>query len=81
MTHQNKDQAPGTQYSAHPFKLSIEQLTQQLNTNTETGLTRATAAEGLNKYGQNKLQSDGGVKWHTVLLKQMSNAMILVSDC
>jgi len=81
MTHQNKDQAPGTQCSAHPFKLSVEQLVQQLNTNTETGLNKATAADVLSKYGENKLQSDGGVKWHTVLLKQMSNAMILVIYC
>lgn len=80
MTQKNGGtQGPGTQFTSHPFKLSIEEVAAQLNTSTETGLTKAAAAEALKSHGENKLHGDGGVKWTTVLLKQVSNAMILVS--
>jgi len=82
MTQKDGDsQVPRTQFTSHPFKLSVEEVVRQLNTSTETGLTKAAAAELLKSHGENKLQSDGGVKWTTVLLKQVSNAMILVSIC
>ena len=34
--------------------------------------------EAQRKYGPNKLEGEGRVRWYSVLLKQISNAMILV---
>lgn len=68
-------------YDKHPFQLSIDQLVQHLGgINLEQGLTPAQVSELRSKYGENKLEGEGGVKWYAVLFKQISNAMILVSD-
>ena len=66
-------------YQKHPFLSSPEELLSTLRTKTDTGLTSAQAQESLRKYGENKLDGDGGVLWYGLLFKQMSNAMILVS--
>ncbi|KAI9845990.1 MAG: Na+ ATPase [Sclerophora amabilis] len=66
------------EYSAHPFKLSIEQLANDLETNLEAGLSSAQVQSLQSKYGQNKLDGEGAVRWYSVLLRQISNAMILV---
>ncbi|KAI9792849.1 MAG: Na+ ATPase [Piccolia ochrophora] len=66
------------QYSQHPFLLSTAQVCQELETNVETGLTESNVPALQTKYGENKLDSEGAVQWYTVLLKQISNAMILV---
>lgn len=66
------------EYPQHPFLLPVEQIKQCLNTNLETGLTRQAAEERKGRYGENKLSGEGGVKWYTVLGKQISNALILV---
>ena len=65
-------------YSQHPFLLQLQEVYQQLNTNNETGLTNQQVQESQQTYGPNKLEGEGGVKWYSVLLKQISNAMILV---
>lgn len=80
MPSSSKD-APRTQeYERHPFLLNVDHLVQHLQTNLETGLTGdAKIQEFQQKYGPNRLESDGGVKWYTLLGKQVSNAMILVS--
>lgn len=67
------------EYRQHPFLLSVDELKQCLDTNLETGLTRQAAEERKARYGENKLSGEGGVKWYTVLGKQISNALILVS--
>ena len=66
------------QYTQHPFLLTLQEVYQQLGTNKETGFNNQQAQEAKNKYGPNKLEGEGGVKWYSVLLKQISNAMILV---
>ena len=66
------------QYSFHPFLLALQEVYQQLGTNKETGLSTQQARESQQQYGPNKLEGEGGVKWYAVLLKQISNAMILV---
>lgn len=67
------------EYSRHPFSLSLDELHHLFgNTNAETGLTRLRAREAQEKYGPNKLEGEGVVQWYSVLLKQISNAMILV---
>jgi len=67
-------------YTKHPFLTPAEEVRACLETNTETGLSKAKAAEYRTKFGDNKLTGDGGVKWYTVLGKQLANAMILVSS-
>lgn len=66
------------EYERHPFLLSIDELVPLLGTNLETGLTEAKVQENQQKYGANRLSSEGGAKWYALLLKQIANAMILV---
>lgn len=68
------------QYPSHPFTLSVDEVVQRLQVNLDTGLSVAKAQELRAQYGDNKLSGEGGVSWYRVLLKQISNAMILVSD-
>ena len=65
-------------YERHPFALSIDDICQLLNTNIETGLDNTKVQDAQIKYESNKLGDQGGVEWYSVLLKQVSNAMILV---
>lgn len=62
----------------HPFILSSEDVAAQLETNIETGLTAKKVSELQTKLPKNILDGGGGVAWHTILIKQISNAMILV---
>ena len=66
------------EYPQHPFLLSIKHLAELLGTNVETGSTSKQAVALAARYGCNKLEGEGGVQWQSVLLKQISNAMILV---
>ena len=67
------------EYSRHPFLLSSEEVFTQLETNNDTGLSELQAQQAQQRYGANKLDGDKGVQWHSVLIRQISNAMILVS--
>jgi Na+-exporting ATPase len=75
--------APNTQTrrgtERHPFLLSAEDVAQQLGTNIETGLSARQVAELRNVFPRNELEGGGGVSWYKILIKQISNAMILVS--
>ena len=68
------------QYEHHPFQLSLDQIVLQLQTHLESGLNRAQASNLQSRYGENKLAEEGAVRWYSVLLKQISNAMILVAN-
>lgn len=65
-------------FDRHPFLLTSVEVAAALNTDIENGLTSEQVAELQQKYPRNELQVEGGVPWHTILLKQMFNAMILV---
>jgi Na+-exporting ATPase len=65
-------------YTKQPFLLTVEELTTHLNTRTESGLSKLQAQQNIEKYGENKLDGEGAIKWYSILLKQVSNAMILV---
>lgn len=65
-------------YSRQPFLLPADEITKSLQTNVESGLSVAKAQEYLQRYGENKLEGDGGVPWYKILSKQATNAMILV---
>ncbi|KFX94237.1 hypothetical protein V490_04447 [Pseudogymnoascus sp. VKM F-3557] len=62
----------------HPFLLSVDDVASQLGTNIETGLSARRVAELKNEYPPNELDGGGGPNWSTLLMKQVSNAMILV---
>jgi P-type Na+/K+ transporter len=64
----------------HPFLLSVEDVARQLGTNIETGLSARQVAELRNEFPPNELEGGGGVSWYKILIKQISNAMILVSQ-
>lgn len=57
--------------SAPPYKLSPEQVAQELGTNLESGLTVVAAKQNLDKYGPNKLDGGEGVAIWEVLFKQV----------
>lgn len=67
------------QYPKHPFLSSVDDIARHLQTNIDTGLSPLRVQDAQRTYGPNKLSSDGGIRWYSVLLKQVSNAMILVS--
>ncbi|KAL8704854.1 MAG: hypothetical protein Q9201_002013 [Fulgogasparrea decipioides] len=67
------------EYPRHPFVLSSHDVLNHLQTDEETGLDQARVQEAQRNYGPNKLEGEGAVEWHAVLLKQISNAMILDS--
>jgi P-type Na+/K+ transporter len=62
----------------HPYLLPIDEVCKQLGTNIESGLTSKKAAELQKEYPPNELEGGGGVEWYKILIKQISNAMILV---
>ncbi len=67
------------EYSKHPFTSPSKDILDHLKTNDQTGLDHAQVQEAQRTYGPNKLEGEGAVQWYRVLLKQVSNAMILVS--
>jgi P-type Na+/K+ transporter len=69
----------GQNYPQQPFLLSVDEVEDFIQTNIESGLSSSQASQYTEKYGENKLEGDGGVSWYAILGKQISNAMILVS--
>ena len=65
-------------YPRHPFLLSLDEIVEQLGTNVDTGLSRLKAQQSQHDYGPNKLKGEGAIQWYSILVKQISNAMILV---
>jgi Na+-exporting ATPase len=62
----------------HPYLLAVDDVAQQLGTNLESGLTDSKVQELQRAHPPNELEGGGGISWHRILLKQISNAMILV---
>lgn len=79
MGRSKKDGSSKQGFEKHPFLMSIEETTQLLQTDIETGLSDTKVQELQQRYGPNRLEGEGGVKWYSILGKQISNAMILVS--
>lgn len=63
----------------HPFLLSVQDVAQQLNTNIDTGLSKRQVADLQKDHPPNELEGGDGISWYKILIKQCSNAMILVS--
>lgn len=66
------------EYPKHPFQLSVDEVKEHLGVHPEQGLSASQVSQKRSQYGENKLMGEGGVKWYSVLMKQISNAMILV---
>lgn len=67
-------------YSKQPFLLGVDDILQHHETSIDGGLSSTQVKSHQEKYGENKLDSDGGVPWYALLMKQIANAMILVSS-
>lgn len=69
-----------TAVSRPPFLLTINEVQQELQVaDLGSGLNAADAQRLLDSHGHNSLNDEEGVKWLPLLMKQISNAMILVS--
>jgi Na+-exporting ATPase len=60
--------------------LTHEELVEELDANTTDGLTTEEAKRRLEEYGPNMFQDARGVKPWEILVRQVANAMMLVSD-
>lgn len=61
-----------------PYRQLIEAVVQQFHTDSANGLSSATAAEFLKKYGENSLGGDESINYAKILAHQTFNAMIMV---
>lgn len=74
----------GSQFDAYtylkePFLLSVDEVLYHLETNRDLGLRSAQVQQYQQRYGPNEIEGGGSVKWYSLLIKQVSNAMILVN--
>ena len=60
--------------------LSFENVVEELQANENAGLTPADAKERLQVYGSNDLGEGAGVQPAKILLRQVANAMTLVTS-
>lgn len=62
----------------HAFLLTPQDVATQLSTNLETGLTARQVQSIQASHPPNELNTGGSISWYKILIKQISNAMILV---
>lgn len=62
-----------------PHELTFEELAKEIGADTADGLTAEEAKLRLTKYGKNELDGGEGVSPFKILLRQVANAMTLVS--
>jgi Na+-exporting ATPase len=74
-----RKQQPVQRTNKHPCLLSVGETVRQLDTNIETGLSARKVQELQRECPLNELDDGGGIAWYKILIKQMTNAMILVS--
>lgn len=67
------------EFPRHPFLLSVAETAQALSTDIEKGLTSSQVAQLQQKYPKNELDIGEGIPWYSLLMKQILNAMIIVS--
>lgn len=60
--------------------LSFDDVIGELQTNSDDGLTTAEVKQRLEKYGENILEGDEGVSLAKIVIRQIANAMMLVSQ-
>lgn len=68
------------EYLSQPaHSLPFESVINELRTSSEDGLTSEGAKQNLDKYGENMLEGDKGVSLAEIFIRQIANAMMLVS--
>jgi Na+-exporting ATPase len=78
---QSSNDATSQSYLSQPaHSLSFEAVIRELGTNSDDGLTAAEVKQRLEKYGQNILEGDKGVSIAKIFIRQVANAMMLVSE-
>lgn len=65
--------------SAPAHTLAFADVVQQLKSSAEDGLTPDEAKKRLEQYGKNELDNGPGVNPVKILIRQIANAMMLVS--
>lgn len=66
-------------FNQHPFLLSPAQVAVALDTSIDHGLDAAQVARKQQENPPNELLVQGSIAWHTILIRQLCNAMIIVS--
>lgn len=69
------------QFDRHPFLLAPNDVAAALKTDVDKGLNSAQVAQLQQEYPRNELDIGGAIPWYTIFIKQLFNAMILVSSC
>jgi len=68
-------------YLSQPaHSLSFDDVIQELGTNSDAGLTSSEAKGRIEKYGENVLEGDEGISFAKIVIRQVANAMTLVSE-
>lgn len=68
-------------YLSQPaHSLAFDNVIQELGTNTDDGLTSAEVKQRIETYGMNILEADEGISFSKILIRQVANAMMLVSN-
>lgn len=66
--------------SQPPHCLTYSEIIDQLSTDADDGLASAEARSRLDTYGHNRLEEGEGLSIGKILLRQIANAMMLVSS-
>jgi magnesium-transporting ATPase (P-type) len=83
MAHNEKRQQAGdtSQPLSQPaHSLPYDAVLRELSVDSEEGLTMAEAKKRLSQYGPNELEGGEGVSLVKIVIRQIANAMMLVSD-
>lgn len=68
-------------YLSQPaHSLTFEHVINELGTNSDDGLRSTEVKQRIEKYGENVLEGDEGVSFAKIVIRQIANAMMLVSD-
>lgn len=68
-------------YLSQPaHSLTFDNVISELGTNSDDGLSSAEVKRRIEKYGENVLEGDEGVSFAKIVIRQIANAMMLVSD-
>lgn len=63
-----------------PFLLPIQDVFKALESDPDRGLSSVQVAQLREKYPPNELDVGGAIPWYTIFLRQLFNAMIIVSS-
>lgn len=69
-----------TYLSQPAHSLAFDNVIQELGTNTDDGLTSAEVKQRIEAYGMNILEVDKGISFSKIVVRQVANAMMLVSN-